>query len=160
MEIPSIEEMAEVVQVRTSLHGRMLEHQEAMQLSAKVSEASSAYGVPPALVLAVIEVESSWNRKAVSSANCLGLMQVHPNTAAEVVAAYGLPKATDNVVIGTAYLSSMFGMFRRWDHALMAFNKGPGKFREQKLEVGMYARKVLKRYRMLSKMLRPRMFQS
>jgi soluble lytic murein transglycosylase-like protein len=159
MEAPSVDQIAEVVQVRTSVHGRMLQRDEALKLSERVAEASTTYGVPPSLVLAVIEVESSYDPKAVSTADCKGLMQIHPRTAQKVAAAFGIDRG-DNVALGTAYLASMFGMFKRWDHALMAFNKGPAKFRSQNLEVGRYARKVMDRYRLIVRMLRPRLFQS
>ncbi len=155
---PPTDLMTEVVQARTYAHGRPLERKEAKDLAEHINDASTTFGVPPALVLAVIEVESSYDTKAVSKANCKGLMQVAPKTGAKVAATYGLPRSA-NVALGTAYLASMFGMFQRWDHALMAFNKGPGKFIEQNRQVGKYARRVMGRYRLLIKLLRPALFQ-
>jgi soluble lytic murein transglycosylase-like protein len=43
-----------------------------------VHEQATAVDLPPELVLAVIDVESNFDRYAISSANALGLMQVMP----------------------------------------------------------------------------------
>jgi soluble lytic murein transglycosylase-like protein len=43
-----------------------------------VHQQATLVDVPPELVLAVIDVESNFNRYAISSANALGLMQVMP----------------------------------------------------------------------------------
>jgi hypothetical protein len=47
-------------------------------VSDKVIEHSNFYGLPPALIIALIHRESSFNTLAVSSAKCVGLMQINP----------------------------------------------------------------------------------
>jgi soluble lytic murein transglycosylase-like protein len=42
---------------------------------------TSYYGVPVELVAALIDVESRWNPRAISSKGALGLMQLIPETA-------------------------------------------------------------------------------
>lgn len=66
--------------VRTNLVGNHL-HLRSLQFANSVLRYSREYGIAPDLVYAVIEVESSFNPYAVSSANALGLMQVVPSTA-------------------------------------------------------------------------------
>lgn len=51
---------------------------ERLKLLRLVHREAAAAGVPPELVLAVIEVESLFDRYAISSAGALGLMQIMP----------------------------------------------------------------------------------
>ncbi|MCP1315023.1 MULTISPECIES: lytic transglycosylase domain-containing protein [unclassified Halomonas] len=61
------------------------EHREA--LLARLYQEAQLAGLPPALVLALIEVESAFKPDAVSSAGAVGLMQIMPFWVAEL----GLP---------------------------------------------------------------------
>ncbi len=51
---------------------------ERIEILQAVHEQATRAGVPPELVLAVIDVESNFDRYAISSASALGLMQVMP----------------------------------------------------------------------------------
>lgn len=46
-----------------------------------VQQAAAKYGVEPSLILAIMQIESSFNPYAVSSSDALGLMQIMPATA-------------------------------------------------------------------------------
>ncbi len=82
--------------------------------------------VSPALVLAVIGIESGGNPEAVSSAGATGLMQLIPETAER----FGVTDATDpaqNIKGGVAYLNFLMNTFNR-DPVLVlaAYNAGEG----------------------------------
>lgn len=82
--------------------------------------------VSPALVLAVIGIESGGNPEAVSSAGATGLMQLIPATAER----FGVTDATDpaqNIKGGVAYLNFLMNTFNR-DPVLVlaAYNAGEG----------------------------------
>ena len=82
--------------------------------------------VSPALVLAVIGIESAGNPTAVSSAGATGLMQLIPATAER----FGVLDATDpaqNIKGGIAYLNFLMNTFDR-DPVLVlaAYNAGEG----------------------------------
>lgn len=82
--------------------------------------------VSPALVLAVMGIESGGNPEAVSSAGATGLMQLIPATAKR----FGVTDATDpaqNIKGGVAYLEFLMNAFNR-DPVLVlaAYNAGEG----------------------------------
>ncbi len=82
--------------------------------------------VSPALVLAVIGIESAGDPAAVSLAGATGLMQLIPATAAR----FGVSDATDpkqNIKGGVAYLDFLMNIFNR-DPVLVlaAYNAGEG----------------------------------
>ncbi len=80
-----------------------------------VREASAKYGVDQSLILAIMQIESSFNPYAVSNADALGLMQVVQHTAGVDVfrmkGKWGKPSRSylldheNNIDAGTAYLS-------------------------------------------------------
>ncbi|MGH7040895.1 MAG: transglycosylase SLT domain-containing protein, partial [Acetobacteraceae bacterium] len=90
--------------------------------------------VDPAVTLALIRQESSFDRGAVSPAGALGLMQLLPGTAAQVARRLGAPvtevaltgDALRNMQLGTAYLAQLLA---RYDGclplAVAAYNAGP-----------------------------------
>ena len=94
-----------------------------------VAETAMRYNLDPALVMAVIEVESGRDPNAVSSKGAIGLMQVMPETAAMV----GFPEAADpaaNLAAGCRYLSALLDSFGGdVELALAAYNAGPGAVR-------------------------------
>jgi soluble lytic murein transglycosylase-like protein len=92
-----------------------------------IEGAAREAALDPALVHAVIAVESNYNAAAVSPKGALGLMQVLPATARR----YGIRNAAkspaDNLRAGTRYLSELMVMFnRRLDLVLAAYNAGEG----------------------------------
>jgi soluble lytic murein transglycosylase-like protein len=95
-------------------------------LNRLVNIASSAHGLSPALVHAVITVESGGDPSAISDAGAMGLMQLMPGTAHT----YGVADAfepSENVDGGCAYLHDLLGRYRGdLTLALAAYNAGPG----------------------------------
>jgi soluble lytic murein transglycosylase-like protein len=68
------------------------------------------YGVPAELVAALIDVESRWNPRAVSSKGALGLMQLMPATARR----FGAARPFDpeqNIAAGTRYVTTLMWKF-------------------------------------------------
>lgn len=102
---------------------------------AAITSVALHYGLEPALLKALVAVESRFNSKARSSANALGLTQVLPSTARDV----GLQDPETNLfkpelalATGAAYLRQMWFEFRDWPLALAAYNAGPGAVRKHK----------------------------
>lgn len=94
-----------------------------------VEEAAAKERLEPALLRAIIRVESNFNHKAVSPMGARGLMQLMPPTADQV----GIRKALDhknpraNILAGARYLRNMINQFRGdLRLALAAYNAGPG----------------------------------
>ncbi|MBD3663837.1 lytic transglycosylase domain-containing protein [Sulfitobacter aestuariivivens] len=86
--------------------------------------------VSPALVLAVITVESSGNSDAVSRAGAQGLMQLMPDTAARFGVADSLA-ASQNITGGVKYLNWLMEEFDRDPILVLAgYNAGEGSVRK------------------------------
>ncbi len=84
------------------------------------------YNVSPALVKAIIRVESDFNTYAVSSAGARGLMQLMPSTALEMNVEDSFDPE-ENVEGGIQYLAQMLELFNGDERlALAAYNAGPG----------------------------------
>ncbi len=91
-----------------------------------IARASAKYGVPQALVRAVVAVESAFKPDAVSHAGALGLMQLMPDTAADL----GVKDPFDpeqNVMGGTRYLAFLLKHFGDEELAVAAYNAGPAR---------------------------------
>jgi len=105
----------------------------AVDAPASFSEAlfriSSEYRIPPRLVVAIIQVESQGNPKAISPAGALGLMQLMP----EVIRASEVTDPFDplaNLLAGVRHLNYLLLEFSGdLSLALAAYNAGPGRVR-------------------------------
>jgi len=120
-----------------------------------VEEAGEKYGVESSLIRAVIQTESSGNTLAVSRAGAQGLMQLMPQTAAEL----GVQDPFDpvqNIMGGTHYLRRLLDRYQGDRKlALAAYNWGMGNV-ERRLdsmpsETRNYILKVESLYRTFSK---------
>ncbi len=85
--------------------------------------------IDPALLIALIKVESSFNPYAVSPAGAVGLTQVMPHTAKWISEKLGisgkLGKPSDNIKIGASYLKYLMDKYGDLEKALKAYNIGP-----------------------------------
>ncbi|MUZ65666.1 lytic transglycosylase domain-containing protein [Agrobacterium vitis] len=101
--------------------------------AAFVVEASQRFGVPVAWIRAVMRVESANDVRAVSPKGAMGLMQIMPDTWAELRARYRLGTDAfdprDNILAGTAYLSELYDKYGS-PGFLSAYNAGPGRYEE------------------------------
>lgn len=89
-----------------------------------IDETARDYRLPPALVKAVIAAESAFDPEAVSRKGAQGLMQLMPQTAAELGVEDPLEPAS-NVRGGAGYLRSMIDRYGDLSRALAAYNAGP-----------------------------------
>ena len=93
--------------------------------SAQIRNAANRYSLDPALVASVIAAESNFNPRAVSKKSALGLMQLLPETAAQLA----VPNAfdpTQNINGGTRYLRQLLDRYKQnLSLALAAYNAGP-----------------------------------
>jgi soluble lytic murein transglycosylase len=137
---------------------RQMADTERHALARALVEASHEHGLPPALVLAVIEVESRFDSYAVSHKGALGLMQVLPSTGAPIARRLGIPwrgpqtlfDPHANLRIGVAYLRELIDRYANVRAALAAYNWGPGeidaRLREGSVLPAGYADSVLHAY--------------
>jgi soluble lytic murein transglycosylase-like protein len=97
----------------------------ALKLPDVVGLASHRYHLDPDLVNSVIRAESGFNPKAVSHKGAMGLMQLEPQTAAQLGVADPFDPET-NVDGGTRYLRELLVRYN-FDliKALAAYNAGP-----------------------------------
>lgn len=95
-----------------------------VQYEGMIRSAARAATIQPALVRAVIVVESGFNPHAVSKKGAVGLMQLRPETARR----YGVTNINDpeqNVRAGAHYLSDLIARFgKNLELALAAYNAG------------------------------------
>jgi soluble lytic murein transglycosylase-like protein len=91
----------------------------------QIERAARAAALDPALVHAVIHVESRYDRAALSPKGARGLMQVLPETAARYGIADPARSVEDNLKAGTRYLRDLLILFEgRLELALAAYNAG------------------------------------
>ena len=104
--------------------------------AAHIVAASRRFGIPPAWIIAVMRAESAGDVRAVSSAGAMGLMQVMPDTWAELRIRYGLGcnpyEPRDNILAGTAYLRKMWDRYGDIAAMLAAYNAGPARYDEHR----------------------------
>jgi len=96
-----------------------------------IGEASRRFNVPMLWLRSVMQVESAGDVQAVSSKGAIGLMQIMPETYAQLRQEYGLGTDPfdphDNIMAGAAYLREMYDLFGA-PGFLAAYNAGPGSY--------------------------------
>ncbi|MBU3626719.1 lytic transglycosylase domain-containing protein [Polynucleobacter sp. JS-Safj-400b-B2] len=95
-----------------------------------IRKAAKEVGMEPALLHAVVAIESNYNASALSNKGARGLTQVLPGTATEVgVHPDYLWNSASSSTAGARYLAQQWRTFGDWRLALAAYNAGPGAVR-------------------------------
>ncbi|WP_442792878.1 lytic transglycosylase domain-containing protein [Rhizobium sp. SL86] len=98
-----------------------------------IAEAAQRFELPAAWILAVMRAESDSDPRATSPKGAIGLMQIMPETWAELRVRYRLGDDPydqhDNIVAGAAYIRELFDRYGspEW---IAAYNAGPGRYEE------------------------------
>ena len=108
--------------VATGLNGTILQRID--RFHDLVDGYSEIHELDPDLVRAVIYVESGGNPRAVSPQGASGLMQLMPQTFADLSAEERFDPER-NISSGTQYLRQMLDRFKSVELALWAYNAGP-----------------------------------
>ena len=124
---------------RKPLYRRVADHPNARRFATLIEHAAHSRALDPALVKAVIAVESAFEPRAISVKGAIGLMQIIPATAQR----YGIVARSDrtieqqlldpsiNVRIGVRYLRDLLDLFEDdLSLALAAYNAGEQSVRE------------------------------
>ncbi len=149
-------ESASLLYVRAVLErkGGKLDAVQREGVSRALVRAEAEHGLSVLMTLSLIEQESRFDPRAKGPTGSLGLMQLQPITAREVARQHDLAWQSDrtlfdpvqNVRIGLAYLAELRARFGSTDHAMAAYNIGPGALnkllRKRPLRHGPYLKKV------------------
>ena len=135
---------AQAEEIKSSLNKSKLKH-----ILIYIEALCWEYGVDYEMVKAVIQTESSWNHKAVSTSGAIGLMQVLPSTAKSE---FDTPKQDlfdpyVNVTVGIKYLSHLNEHFDDLDATLTAYSHGPTitkKYSSRYISNNFYVKRVFK----------------
>ena len=113
-----------------------------------INSAARKFNLDPALIKAVIQVESAFDPNAVSWAGARGLMQLMPKTA-DMLNVKNCFNPQENILGGSRYLRSLLDRFGgNLELALAAYNIGPTRVESEKKipnvrETQMYVKRVL-----------------
>jgi hypothetical protein len=98
-----------------------------------IDDASRRFGVPVQSIRSVLSAESAGDVRARSPKGAMGLMQVMPETWADLRLRYGLGNdpydARDNILAGTVYLRELHDRYGS-PGFLAAYNAGPARYEE------------------------------
>jgi len=108
-----------------------------------IRAAAERYGLDADLIHCVIAMESNFNPKAVSRKNARGLMQLLPQTAAQL-GVHDIFDPKENVEAGARYLKELLGKYNNnMTLALAAYNAGPERVEQYGRRVPPYPETLL-----------------
>ena len=105
-----------------------------IEYSEYVYKYSEENNIDPLLVFSIIKAESNFKRSATSNSGAIGLMQVMPETAKEMLEIIGddyiikeqLYNPEQNIKIGTKYYSWLYKKYNNPQLVIAAYNAGIG----------------------------------
>ena len=142
---------------------KRLSSKERIELASIITEQAKLHNLDPLLIIALIQVESTFNPYAQSHKGAKGLMQLLPDTARYInkKTGQGMPENSNlfdtetNITLGTAYMEYLLNKTKgNLEYALAAYNMGPANMFRAKRENRLpkaYSNKVLKEYSKLQK---------
>lgn len=115
----------------------------AEELQLHIIRLCEEYGIDPALVIAMIRYESSYNANAVGDGgDSIGLMQIQPRWHSDRMERLGCPDLYDpfqNVTVGIDIIAGKLSSYETTGEALTAYNAGDYGAYEHYFSKGIYA---------------------
>lgn len=118
------------------------------ELQDYIIETATEYGVPPELIIAVIQNESSYRATATGAAGEQGFMQIHPVNFEWLGEELGITDFYDpkqNILAGTYMLAEICEKYETTNEVLMCYNcgeRGAKRLWEQGITETEYCRKI------------------
>ena len=163
-DLEAMREKDRLIKLLNAIVGSKTQPSTVHKLADLVYKNSRQYGYNPELLLAVIAVESQFDPEALGRyrsgtlSGALGLMQIKYQTARAMAKVLGMEGIEPNdlldpeinMILGTAYLTTLISRFKSFKLGLLAYNLGPGTVRgtlarNEKLPMRYYE-KVLAQY--------------
>lgn len=136
----------------TAIKTRSLKPEQRKEILPLIQQTAEKHGVDPALVSALIDIESGFNPRALSPKGAMGLMQLIPQTAAR----YGVTDAYDiqqNLNGGTRYLKDLLTLHKgNIALALASYNAGENSVNRHQQRIPPYGETMLYVPMVLAKM--------
>lgn len=130
-----LKDILETKQTLDKISNEQLSNNALIRYSTIIVDKAKKYNVDKNLIISLIATESSFKNDAVSHIGAVGLMQLLPSTAKYISKKYKIKNYNDindlynpiiNVELGIAYFDYLVGKTGSIDHAIIAYNYGPG----------------------------------
>jgi soluble lytic murein transglycosylase-like protein len=153
---PEAVQVTELIQHRSYDLGYPMSAEEAKALTVEIFKNRGTISIP--VILATIEIESRYDRKARSKKNCKGYLQLSPGTAKTMATRLGISRfnifdVATNIKLGVYYLAELLKENVTIGHALTIYNAGWKGYVRRGKKMSHYAKAVLRRSHKIEAML-------
>jgi len=156
--LPNITPLQELVERRAFILQTKLEPLDSQQIALSAINAGYITKLDPLLIIAIIEIESRYDKRAKSSVGFKGLTQVSKIVANHIaerlkMVRYNLFDIDNNILFGSIFMADLIRQYSKLLKALTIYNKGIGNYLKNP-GISNYAKAVYGRYRYLKKIYR------
>lgn len=156
-EAADVAPLQELIAKRAYVLQTKLDSSDAHDMAVTATEVGKEFGLSQVFIVALIEVESRYDKRAKSKKGCKGLIQVSKRTGKYLVEKFkvvGDPfyDIGNNVYLGIAYLAELIAEQGNLLKALTIYNKGYGGWLNNP-KISGYTYAVTKRYHYLKTLL-------
>ena len=158
VEKPDLAPMMELIEKRAFVLQTHLEPYNSEEIAMAVMATREEFRIDPALILAVIELESRYEKRAKSKKGCKGLIQMSKWVGKSIagrlnIENYNIFDIRTNVRMGGYFLRELLDSYKDVRKALTVYNKGVVKWLDNPTVSG-YSFAVAKRFHLLKGMMR------
>jgi soluble lytic murein transglycosylase-like protein len=148
--------LQELVEKRAYVLQTPLESTDSYEIAAAATDVGIKFKLSPAFIIALIEIESRYSKKAKSKKGCKGLVQISKRTGKYLIDKFGIvgdiEEIKNNIYLGVAYLHELIEQHGPLLKALTIYNKGYGNWVNNP-EISGYAFAITKRYNYLKHLI-------
>jgi soluble lytic murein transglycosylase len=149
--------LQELVEKRAFVLQTKLEPNDSFTIATVATEVGEQFKLSPVFILALIEIESRYNKKAKSKKGCQGLLQISKHTGKYLIDKFQMTgdifaDIGKNIFLGVAYLHELIEQQGNLMKAVTIYNKGYGNWIDNP-KISGYAFVINKRYRYLKSLL-------